>query len=238
MSATSTVRRFVLDRLYPTALNGLPGLGTPQDLAAEIRATPGSIDDHVDRLVRRHIAISGAAGFASGIGGWLTLPFTLPANLAGVAVVQLHMAASVAALAGHDPAVPAVRERVLGCLVGVRPDDDSRDADQEAMDRVGLKLAERLARLVIATTVETAKWGARQVAAKQVRRKLLRGIPFVGGLIGAASDGYVTLKVAQAAREAFIGGIPEATRDADFPPSVGDGIPDGVVPAPTATRDA
>jgi hypothetical protein len=192
----------------------------------------GSLDEQVDRLVRRHIAVSASAGFLSGLGGWVTLPVVLPANLAAVASVQLHMAASIAALAGHDPRLPATRERVLSCLIGSGPADPARDAEQETLDRFGLKLAERGLNLVVSSTVGAAKWGAKKVVAGRVKRKLLRGIPLVGGFIGAASDGYVTMKVAEAARDEFFGGVdqPDAS---DFPPSSGDGLPSDVVPSPT-----
>ena len=229
MSATTTVRRFILDRLYPTVLDGVPGLGSPRELAAQTRAEGGTQDEQIDRLVRRHLALSASAGFLSGLGGWLVLPVVLPANLATVATVQLHMAASIAALAGHDPRLPGTRERVLACLIGSGPVDPARDAEQETLDRFGLKLAERGINLVVSATVGAAKMGAKAVASRQVKRKLLRGIPLVGGFIGAASDGYVTKKVAEAARDEFFGGIPTPA----FRPSSGDGLPDGVVPAPT-----
>ena len=230
MSVTTPVRRFVLDRLYPRALDGLPGLPPPVTLAAEIRQTDGDFDDHFDRLVRRHIAITSAAGFASGLGGWLTLPVTLPANLASVALVQLHMVASVAALAGYDPAAPHVREQVLGCLIGVAPQDPARDADTETLDRVGLKLAEKGLKLVVSGAIRTAKWGAGKVAGS-VQNRVLRGIPLVGGVIGAVSDGYVTMQVARTARDTFQGGLPHH----EFPPQSGDGLPSGVVvPSPGA----
>ena len=228
MSASATVRRFVLDRLYPTVLDGVPGLGTPQSVAAEVRAAGGSTDEQIDRLVRRHVALSASAGFLSGLGGWLTLPVVLPANMAAVASLQLHMAASVASLAGLDPRSGATRDRVLACLVGSGPVDPARDAEQETLDRVGLKLAERGINLVVSATVGAAKWGAKK-AAGRVQRRALRGIPLVGGFIGAASDGYVTMKVAEAARDEFFGGISEPA----FSPSAGDGLPDGVVPAPS-----
>ncbi|WP_420454587.1 EcsC family protein [Rubrivirga sp.] len=228
---SATVRRFVLDRLYPTVLDGVPGLGSPQDRAAEARAGGGTLDEQVDRLVRRHVAVSASAGFLSGLGGWITLPVLLPANLAAVASVQLHMAASVAALAGHDPRLPATRERVLSCLIGSGPADPARDAEQETLDRFGLKLAERGLNLVVSSTVGAAKWGAKKVVAGRVQRRVLRGIPLVGGFIGAASDGYVTMKVAEAARDEFFGGVDEPSSP-DFSPSSGDGVPSGVVPAP------
>lgn len=226
---TATVRQFLLGRIYPTVLDGLPGLGTPMELAADVRKSGGSVEEQADRLVRRHIALSASAGFLSGLGGWLTLPVVLPANLAGVAALQLHMAASVAALAGHDPRQGGIRERVFGCLVGASPADPARDAEQETLDRFGLKLAERGLNLVVSSTIGAAKWGAKKVVTGRLQRRVLRGIPLVGGFIGAASDGYVTTKVAQAAREEFIGGIPEPARPA-FPSPSGDGVPAGVVP--------
>ena len=233
MSATATVRRFVLDRLYPTVLDGVPGLGTPQERAADARAGGGSLDAQADRLVRRHVAISASAGFASGLGGWLVLPVVLPANLATVATVQLHMAASMAALAGLDPRSAATRERVLSCLVGSTPADPARDAEQETLDRFGLKLAERGLNLVVSSAARAAKWGASRVAKKQVQRRLLRGIPLLGGFIGAASDGYVTMKVAEAARDEFFGGVSKPNTDPAFPPSSGDGLPSDAVPSPS-----
>lgn len=231
MSTTRTVRRFVLDRLYPKVLDGVPGLGTPMERAADARKGGGTLEEQADRLVRRHVAVSASAGFLSGLGGWITLPVVLPANLATVASVQLHMAASIAALAGHDPRQPGTRERVLKCLIGSGPADPARDAEQETLDRFGLKLAERGINFVVSNTLGAARWGAKKVVQGQVKRRLLRGIPLVGGFIGAASDGYVTSKVAEAARDEFIGGIPEP--DGGFTPSSGDGLPEGVTPAPT-----
>ncbi len=239
MTTTSSIRTFLLDQLYPKAMDGLPGVGTPHDLAAEVRAGGGTIEEQAERLVLRHIALSGAAGFASGLGGWLTLPVVLPANLAGVALIQLHMAASVAALAGYDPNIPTVRDRVFGCLIGVAPSEDDRDAEQETFDRVGLKLAEKGLNLVITSATQAARWGAQKVVTSQVRKRLLRGIPLVGGFIGALSDGYVTTQVARAARDTFIGGMRDP-KASDLPRISGDGMPDGVVapasPEPSASE--
>ena len=233
---TTAVRRFVLDRLYPTVLDGVPGLGTPMALAAEARQGGGSIDEQVDRLVRRHIAASSAAGFLSGLGGWITLPLTLPANLAAVASVQLHMAASIAALAGHDPRQGGTRERVLRCLIGAGPADPARDAEQETIDRFGLKLAERALNVAITGAIGAAKWGTKKVVGGTLRRRFLRGIPLVGGVIGAVSDGYVTLQIARNALDTFLddGGIREPS---PFPPASGDGVPENT-PEPSLPSQA
>lgn len=232
------MRRFVLNTLYPFAVSGLPLLGTPQTLAADMRRTAGDRAEQAQRLVMRHIAASGTAGFLSGLGGFFTLPIVLPANLAGVALVQLHMAASVAALAGLDPKRPDVKRRVVDCLVGTRPaegDDGKRAAEDEALDRVGLKLAERGLNFVITNAIGAATWAGKR-AAGRVQRRLVRGVPVLGGVIGAVSDGYVTLQVARNAFDAFLddGGEPHPHA---FSPSSGDGLPDDV-PAPPRPASA
>ena len=225
------MRQFLLQQLYPLALRGLPGLGTPEAFAAPLRPGAGTLREQAERLTRRHVALGSAAGFLSGLGGWLTLPVVLPANLAGVALVQLHMAASVAALAGRDPRQPHVREEVIRCLIGdapaVVPDAGAaRTAEEETLDRVGLKLAERGLNLLVTGAV----WAGKAAAGSLVKRRLLRGIPLVGGVLGAVSDGYITSAVAEAAIEAFV----EAPGDDDGGnepphPFAGDGLPESVV---------
>ena len=91
-----------------------------------------------------------------------------------------------------------------------------------------------LAELAISNAGRRLKAG-KKVVEGGVKRKLVRGIPLVGGVIGAASDGYVTMKVAEAARAEFFGGI-EQPATPDFAPTSGDGLPSGVVPAPSDSR--
>ena len=217
------MRRFVHDRLYPRALSGLPGLGRPEEFAAGFREGEGSLRERGEYLVRRHIAISSAAGFLGGVGGILLMPVTLPTNLAAVALVQLHMAASVAALAGRDPRSPAVQDEVMACLLGEAPADDSRTAEQETLDRVGLKIAERGLNTLVTAGASLVGWAGRQAATALVKHRLIRGIPLVGGAIGALSDGYITSQVAKAALDAF---TPERRDDDGDPPAPsGDGLP-------------
>jgi hypothetical protein len=220
------MRRFVHDRLYPRAMAGLPGLGTPEQFAVGFRAGPGTLRERGERLVRRHIAVSSAAGFLGGVGGIFLMPITLPTNLAAVALVQLHMAASVAALAGRDPRSPAVQDAVLTCLLGATPPDETRSTEQETLDRLGLKLAERGLNTLFTAGVGLVGWAGRQAATALVKHRLVRGIPLVGGVLGAASDGYITSQVAKAALDSFASGARDD--DGDRPPPSGDGVPHDV----------
>jgi hypothetical protein len=80
-------RRSLLRRLYDEALDGLPGLGLPEDAVRQAQAGSASRHATAEALLQRYTPLSGAAGFACGLPGYLSMPVTIPANLAGVAAL-------------------------------------------------------------------------------------------------------------------------------------------------------
>lgn len=199
------MRSLILKPLYSRALVGLPLLGTPVETAARVLARPGTLHDRAREMASVHIALCTSTGFVCGLGGFLTLPVTLPANVVGVALVQLHLCASTAFLGAHDPADPAVRAKIFACMTGSVDPGIERDEAQEVADRSAVKVAERGIRLLAELTA-----GAFEVAGKFTinqafrRRVARRSLPLVGGVIGGTSDLYSTQRVAEAARMAFL----------------------------------
>lgn len=198
------MKSLILSPLYDTALEGLPLLGTPQETAARHAARPGSLRDRAAEMADVHVLLSASTGFVCGLGGFLTLPVTLPANVAGVALLQLHLCAATAALAAQDPLDPEVKARSLACLT----DGDvehARDEAQEVLDRSIVKIAERGLRLLAEVAVGTAEIAGRLGVHHALRQRLpRRALPLIGGFIGGASDLYATRRVARAARERFL----------------------------------
>ena len=226
------MQAYLLRTLYPKALGGLPGLGTPIEAASRARKAAPTPRAQAKSAVGAYLALSGTAGFVTNLGGWLTMPLTLPANLAGVAVLQLHLGQTVAALAGHDPSAPATRDRVIACLLGDGTPEATRTETEETVDRVGVKLAERalrtLADQVVRTTGRAAVGTAKWLAERRLKRLLTRGIPVVGGAIAAVSDAYSTRTVSQALLASFFndgGGDGRADPSAPQPPTAVDLIP-------------
>lgn len=193
-----------LDPLYDVAIEGLPLLGTPDETASRFLARSGSLEARAESMSATHLALCASTGFVCGLGGFLTLPITLPANVAGVAIIQLHLCASTALLSGLDPRAPEVRSRCVACLTGATVEAE-RDVPQEVLDRSAVKIAERGVRLLAEAAVGLAelagRLGARTVLARRLPR---RSLPVVGGVIGGISDLYSTQKVAAAARAAFL----------------------------------
>lgn len=53
-------------------------------------------------VIEQHVRLAGVQGFVTNVGGVVTMPVTVPANMAGIAVLHLRMAATIAHLRGHD----------------------------------------------------------------------------------------------------------------------------------------
>ena len=192
------MKRSLLRQLYDEALTGLPTLGTPEDAAAHRREHTPSRRRAAQALVRHHALLSGATGFACGVPGYLTMPITIPSNLAGVALLQLHLCAALAALAGRDPEDDLVRRRCIACVLGA-PSEDPAETDEAEEEREGF--FRRLA----------GKVGERglRFAGEQALSAMSRGsrsLPLLGGAVGGVADARSTQAVGRRARRAFLEG--------------------------------
>ena len=69
-------------------------------------------------LTRWQVAKCGMSGFLSGLGGIVTLPATIPANIGSVMYVQMRMIAAIAKMGGYDVNSDQVQTLVYMCLTG------------------------------------------------------------------------------------------------------------------------
>lgn len=195
------MREDIFGRVYDRVGRGLPLLGTPDELAERLLEETGTPANAVDAAVSLATVIGGGTGFVFGLPGFLLTPITLPANVVGAAAVQLHLAATIAAIGGHDPADPAIRSACIACLEKKVGRPGQNEPEEEVAVRAGIKVLERLVRLAGEQAARGVGWAARKV----VLRRIGRRIPGVGGLIGAGSDGLMTRHVGRCARSRFLG---------------------------------
>lgn len=200
------MKSFILKPLYDRAVDGIPGLGTPEEAVARF-AGEGTPHERAERLTTVYLGLCASTGFVMGLGGWITLPITLPANVAGVALLHLHMCAAYARLGGLDPHAEAVKERAVNVLLGAQTPASTREESEEVLDRSAVKLAERGLVLVAETALGLAKHAGEYAVKRVVKRRLLRrSIPLLGGILGGISDYYATRQVSQTAADAFLNG--------------------------------
>ena len=86
----------LLDKCYEYALDGLPGMETVEELANSYLNQSGTLESKIDDMIDYQKYKCATSGFLSGLGGIITMPITVPANVSSVLYVQIRMVAAVA----------------------------------------------------------------------------------------------------------------------------------------------
>ena len=171
------------------------------------KARPDELDDiekTIKRLVTESVEAAGVNGFVTGLGGFIAMPVTIPANIAGALVVNARLAAAIAYLRGYDPKDPHVRTVATLIAVGSNA--------QQVAKAVGIKVGEKVAiqaikSIPIAVLREINKKAGFMLVAKFGTKRsvitLAKGVPLVGGVIGGTVDGTMTGVIGRTARVMF-----------------------------------
>jgi hypothetical protein len=193
-----------LDWLYSQALEGLPGAEESiEQLAHSYRARHSGDEDAISALASWQIAKAGIAGFVTNIGGVLTLPVAVPANVASVLYVQIRMVASIAHLRGYDLRQDQVRTFVFACLAG--------SAAFDILKEFGIRLGSQLTRqMILRVSGELLLRINRAVGFRLVTKagskgliNLVRIVPVVSGFVAGGLDAAATKVIAKAAKDIF-----------------------------------
>ena len=179
------------------AINGvgpLPGAAHAADKQLEEQG--GDVDAAIHEVIENHVRYAGLQGFATNLGGLVTAAVTIPANIAGLAMLQARMVAGIAHLRGYDLDDPRVRNAVMACMLG--EDKVTSLVRKKVMPAPPMAIATapaydaHLDRLMAA---EVTGELLTRVAGKRVATTIGRRVPVVGGLVGAGSDGFATWKI-------------------------------------------
>ncbi|MCO7174811.1 EcsC family protein [Sporolactobacillus kofuensis] len=202
-SLTESKLTQVLDWTYEKAINGLPGTETAAELAESYLRKHSSVEAAIDSLIRWQNAKGVTSGFVTGLGGLITLPVSIPANVASVMYVQIRMIATIAHMKGYDLKDDQVKTFVFVCLTG--------QAASDIMKQAGIKLGTALATQAIKKIpVEVIKAINKAVGIKLITKfgqkgiiNLGKAVPLLGGVIGGAVDGIGTHTIGKTAKKVF-----------------------------------
>ena len=198
----------LIQKLYDLAINGKFGFSSAETAAEEaLKGASGNVEVAIDRFVRWQIGQAATLGVVSNIGGLLTLPLTLSADIGGVAFLQLRMAAVIARLRGYPITTDEARTFTILCLLG--------NGAFEVLKEVGINVGTKLAGEVLTRMNQAI--GARLVSSAGTTgaSNLLTFVPLVGGVIGGTFDAVATNLVAEAARRMFV--VPEPVANEEGP---------------------
>jgi hypothetical protein len=192
------------DLLLRTGIGGKGSFKSAESIAAQALERHADRENAVRWIVNSHTRMAAADGFITGVGGFITMVVSIPANIAGFYLVATRMTAAIAKVNGHDLEDESVRSAVLLCLAG----EDAGEILTKvglggASGRIATRLAQGLSPAILMAVNKAVTFRILTGIGKSALSRLGRGVPVAGGVLGAAVDAVLIRRIATAAREEF-----------------------------------
>lgn len=194
----------VLEKCYSGAVNGLPGSKSCEALATEYLNKYSSPTVAAKKLIDNQVAKCTTSGFLTSLGGLITLPIAIPANVASVLYIQMRMIASLAVIGGYNLNDDEVQTLVYLCLVKTSIADVCKSAGVQVANKVTLNLLKKLPGTVL--TKINQKVGFRLITkfGEKGVVNLVKIVPIAGGVVGGSVDFVGTKLIANKAYKVFL----------------------------------
>lgn len=202
----------LIERLLDIGIDGKGPFDPAHEVAAKaLESSHGDVEQAIRVIRRDHRQLAAVGGFATGLGGFFTMPISLPANVLEFYLLSTRMTAAIAKLRGYDITQPEIRSAVLLTLVGADSDDLLKKAGITA---AGGKLASlafnRMPAPALMVLNKAVGFRLLGRIGQGTFAKLGRSVPLLGGVAGGAIDTYMVGKIANQAVKEF---PPVATYD-------------------------
>jgi hypothetical protein len=187
----------ILDKLYPKVENRV-------DIFAKAYLDEhSSVEDACRDMISNQKKKCAASGFVTNLGGVITLPIAVPANVASVLYMQLQMIACIAYMAGYDVKSDKVRTCAFICLVGISVNKLLKEAGVKMANKVAMRLVKKIPVEIIRAINRAIGFRLITKAGEKGIINLNKCVPVVGGFVGAGLDYFETEKIASRAYECF-----------------------------------
>lgn len=195
--------KFVL-LLLSFGLDGKGPLHSAQEVAEDALSKSKTREAAIGRVARRAVAGGAAGGFATGVGGFVTMPVAMPANVFEFYVQAVRMVGAIAHLRGYNIREPEVRTAILLTLIG----SNSQDVLVKAGIPTGGGQLTTMAKHGLPPSVlillnKAVGFRIARGVAERMFTRLGRGIPFAGGVFAGGLDGVMMKKIADQAMKEF-----------------------------------
>ena len=163
---------------------------------AQLAEQHGDVDLAIHEVIENHVRYAGAQGFATNVGGLVTMAVMIPANISGLALIQCRLVAGIAHLRGYDLSDQRVRNAILACILG--EDQVKSLVRRKKLPSTPMGIATAPTHDPHLDTVLAAEVTSElltKVAGKRIATTVGRRVPVVGGLFGAGADAYSTWQI-------------------------------------------
>lgn len=191
--------RWIID----IGINGGGILPSAEKVAADHLKNAETVEDAINSVIAWRTTHAAGTGFATGLGGIITLPASIPASMISSYVLGANTAAAVAKLRGYDVNSDQVQTIVLLCLLG--------RGGQEILRAAGVKIGQNVFKNMVGqipgkVLIEiNKKVGFRLItkAGEKGAINLMKMLPIAGGVVGATFDGMFVNVCGKTAKKMF-----------------------------------
>ena len=197
----------LLDKLYEQSIHGVARVSPPIDtLVSDYLQKSRNVDVAAKKLISYQISKCTISGFVTGLGGLVTLPVTIPANIGSVLYVQMRMIACLAYMGGYDTNSDQVQTLVYACLTGISIDQILKHAGIQFGNKLAVAMVKKIPGEVLTKINQKVgfrfltKFGTKGII------NIGKAVPIVGGIISGGFDYAETKIIADRAYKMFIKG--------------------------------
>lgn len=206
----------VLEKSYSAVAKGLPGVDSVQVSAEKYLSKYDSVENAAKAMIDSQVLKCSASGFLTSLGGLVTLPVTLPANIASVLIMQLRMIVTLAYMGGYDIESDEVKTLSYACLLGNAMAEPLKEAGVQMSIQAATKVTSSLLAKTSDRTIALISNKAMTSVNKSIATKLAaklgtkgmaglsKAVPLLGGVVGGTMDLVSTKIVAKVAYDKFI----------------------------------
>lgn len=191
-----------LDWSYEKTLNGLPGQKTVQELVDDYLKKYDK-ETAIKKLVHQQTTKAAVSGFVTGLGGFTTMPITLPANITTVILFQMRMIAAIATIRGYDLKSDQTQTFVYATIAGTSVADIMKKSGILVGKKITVNAIQKIPGKVLIKINQAVgfrlftKFGSKGII------NLGKMVPLVGAGFGGAFDMVSTKTIARIAQKTF-----------------------------------
>lgn len=192
----------LMDWTYEKVINGLPGTRNIYQIVDDYSTKDK--ESAIRSLVNVQSLKTSLAGFVTGLGGMITLPVAVPADIASSMYVNMRMVGAIALLRGYDLKTDQVRTMIFATITG--------ETLKDAIKSIGIKTGEKMAKEAIEKHLtrdvinKINEAICKRFLTKSGEKGIInatKSVPIVGGFISGAFDFAGTRAIAKLAKAQF-----------------------------------
>lgn len=192
-------------KAYDIVTGQLPVFGSAKDIAGKYCSSNRTLDENIDSLIRWHSTKAAVGGFVTGLGGLITMPVAIPADIAQSFYIQLRMVGAIAHLYGHDIQSEEIKTVSIVSLCGVN--QATEILKKAGIEIIGKQLLKNTTKSMTSQVIAAINKAAGLKLVSKFGSKsainLGKAVPLVGGLVGGTFNYASTMTVGKAAKMLF-----------------------------------